>query len=257
MFAPERHNSIRKIVREHRRLSFAQLQEMMKVSPATLRRDLTDLEKSGDILRVHGGVLDPSYVRSEISLDERTLRHGAAKKAIAAQAAALIPTYASVFVDAGSTCLEAGKILLARKDVRVITHSVALTAISLHGQAEFLCIGGELRRVSGALIGGNALGALDTIKVDYALLGTSGMDHDGCSTTELTEAELKTKILQRSKNSILLADSSKWLQPSTIRFSGWTNFGAWVTNEDVSLKDKRYLSSKGVTIHIAPGLPSH
>lgn len=249
MFAQERHTAIKKIVREHRRLNFAQLQEMIKVSPATLRRDLADLEKSGEILRVHGGVLDPAYVRSEISFDERLLRHGTAKKAIAAKAASLIPPGSSVFVDAGSTCLEAGKALLCRRDVRIITHSVALTALSLNGEAEFLCIGGELRRVSGALVGGGALGALSVIRADFAFIGTSGMDLEGCSTTELSEAGMKKAILRRCRHTILLADSSKWNAPSTVRFAEWTEFQGWVTDKKPSPKEAKALHAFGLQIH--------
>ncbi len=251
MFTQERQNAIKKIVRERRRLSFAQLQELIKVSPATLRRDLTDLEKSGDILRVHGGVLDPAYVRSEISFDERLLRRSSAKKAIALCVASLIPHGASVFVDAGSTCLEAGKVLLGRKDIRIISHSVALIALSLHGQAEFLCIGGELRRLSGALVGGSSLGVLSQIHADYALIGASGMDLGGCSTTELSEAEMKKAIIARCAKKILVADSSKWLTPSTVDFAAWDDFDAWVTDEKIPAKDQKTLGSRRLKIHVA------
>jgi len=251
MFAQERHNAIKKIVREHRRLNFAQLQEMVNVSPATLRRDLTDLEKSGDILRVHGGVLDPSYVRAEISFDERLLRNRSGKKDIAALAVSLIPSGASVFVDAGSTCLEAGKMLLSRPDVTIITHSVALISLSLQGQAEVVCIGGALRRVSGALIGAAALGTLAQIKADYAFLGTSGATMEGCSTTEVTEAEMKQMILARSKRSILLADISKWNTESTIRFAPWDSFDDWITDGDIPLQDRHFLEAVNLTLHKA------
>ncbi len=251
MFAQERHNAIKKIVREHRRLDFAGLQKLVKVSPATLRRDLTDLEKSGDILRVHGGVLDPAYVRSEISFDERLLRRGREKKAIAAKAASLLPPGSSVFIDAGSTCLEAGKVLLGRKDIRIITHSVALLALSLHGQAGILCIGGELRRVSGALVGGAALGALARIHADFALIGASGVDTNGCSTTEVSEAEMKSAILERCRTKILLADISKWNQPSTVHFAEWSAFDAWVSDAKVPDKESKALRTQGIALHSA------
>jgi len=251
MFAQERHNAIKKIVRAKRRLGFADLQALIKVSPATLRRDLADLEKSGEIIRVHGGVLDPGYMRSEISFHEKLLRNSPAKKAIAAKVASLIPSGASVYVDAGSTCLEAGKVLLGRKEIRVITHSAALTAAALPGQAEFLCIGGELRRVSGALTGSRALGALSVIRADFALLGASGMNLEGCSTTETSEAEMKRTIMERCQRNILLADSSKWPEPSTINFAGWTDFDDWVTDKNIPAKDGKTLRSLGLAIHLA------
>src|SRR5277367_4968422 len=175
MFAQERLNCIRRIVRKSRRMTFAELQKHIDVSPATLRRDLSELEQSGEVIRVHGGILDPAYVRSEVSFDERLGRNRAAKAAIAAAASKLVPAGATVLVDAGSTCLEAGRALLGRKDVRLITHSVALLEAGFHGEAPILCIGGELRKVSGALTGGGALGALALIQTDIAFIGATGL----------------------------------------------------------------------------------
>jgi DeoR family fructose operon transcriptional repressor len=247
MFAQERHHAIRKIVKEHRRLNFAQLQKLVNVSAATLRRDLTDLEKSGDILRVHGGVLDPAYVRSEISFDEKILRHSPEKKAIAAKAASLVPAGSIVFVDAGSTCLEAGRILMGREDLTIVTHSVALIGISLHGRAKLLCPGGELRRVSGALVGSSALGGLALMRTDIAFIGASGMTEEGCSTTELTEAEMKRAILQGAARKVLLADASKWRQTSTVLFSDWSRIDDWVT--DRVPDDTQSLRQAGLALH--------
>lgn len=249
MFAQERRNAIKKIIRERKRMNFADLQKRIKVSSATLRRDLAELEEAGEVIRVHGGVLDPAYVRSEISLDERVLRHHPAKKEVAAKASALIPPGASVYVDAGSTCLEAGKVLLGRKDIRLVTHSVALMAAAMQGEAEILCIGGELRRVSGALIGGPALEILSSIRVDYALIGASGLDEEGCSTTELSEAGVKKAVLARAKHRMLLADASKWRNASTIRFAAWKQFTDWVLDQKISSQDGNRIRALGVVLH--------
>jgi DeoR family fructose operon transcriptional repressor len=230
MFAQERHNSIRKIVREKQRLSFAELQNLVRVSPATLRRDLSELERAGDLIRVHGGVLDPLYARTEISFDERQQRHNTEKKSIATKANELIPGGSSVFVDAGSTCLEAGKILMHRADIRLITHSVTLVAASSHAESSIICIGGELRKVSGALVGGTALNAFANLQFDFALIGATGLNSEGCWTTELTENEIKKNIIARAKRRIILADESKWQAPSTVLFSAWEGINDWVIN---------------------------
>jgi DeoR family fructose operon transcriptional repressor len=228
MFAQERHNSIRKIVREKQRLSFAELQNLFRVSPATLRRDLSELEKSGDLIRVHGGVLDPLYARAEISLDERQQRHNTEKKSIATKVNEIIPTGSSVFVDAGSTCLEAGKLLMRRADIRLITHSVALVAACSHAEASIICIGGELRKVSGALVGGPALNAFANLQFDFALIGATGLNSEGCWTTEFTETEIKKSIIARAKRRIVLADHSKWQAQGTVLFSRWDDINDWV-----------------------------
>jgi DeoR family transcriptional regulator, fructose operon transcriptional repressor len=250
MFTSERQNAIKRIVRKHRRIHFAALERLVKVSPATLRRDLAELEQRGDVIRVHGGVLDPAYVRTEVPFDERIVRNGAAKKAIGMVAADLVPPRATVLVDAGTTCLEAGKILLARNDVRLVTHSVALVQAGMLGNAAVICIGGELRKVSGALTGTAALGGLSLMHADIALVGASGLDLDnGCSTTELTEAEMKKTLMARAARKILLADLGKWQNPSTIQFARWDGFDDWVTDKLPERKHVKRLRSLGLKIH--------
>jgi DeoR/GlpR family transcriptional regulator of sugar metabolism len=247
MFAQERHNSIRKIVREKQRLSFAELQNLFRVSPATLRRDLSELEHAGDLIRVHGGVLDPLYARAEISFDERQQRHNTEKKSIATKTNDLIPGGSSVFVDAGSTCLEAGKLLMRRADIRLITHSVALVAACSHAESSIICIGGELRKVSGALVGGPALNAFANLQFDFALIGATCLNSEGCWTTEFTETEIKKSIIARAKRRIVIADQSKWQAPGTVLFSKWDDINDWVI--DRLPEDALNALPKSVAIH--------
>jgi DeoR/GlpR family transcriptional regulator of sugar metabolism len=247
MFAQERHDSIRKIVREKQRLSFAELQNLFRVSPATLRRDLSELEHAGDLIRVHGGVLDPLYARAEISFDERQQRHNTEKKSIATKANDLIPGGSSVFVDAGSTCLEAGKLLMRRADIRLITHSVALVAACSHAESSIICIGGELRKVSGALVGGPALNAFANLQFDFALIGATCLNSEGCWTTEFTETEIKKSIIARAKRRIVIADQSKWQAPGTVLFSKWDDINDWVI--DRLPEDALNALPKSVAIH--------
>ena len=252
MFAQERLTRIRKLVRQHRRMTFAEVQKHVAVSPATLRRDLSELEQAGDLIRVHGGILDPAYARSEVSFDERVVRQRAAKLAIAQAAAALVPPGATVLVDAGSTCLEAGKALIGRADVRLITHSVALLQAALLGEANVICLGGELRKVSGALIGGTALGALHAVHADIALVGASGLEPDGgISTTDLSETEMKRALLTRAKRKMLLADASKWGSPSTVRFAEWRDFNDWIVDQVPPKAELTAVKKCGVHVHRA------
>jgi DeoR/GlpR family transcriptional regulator of sugar metabolism len=235
-------------------MTFAELQAVIPASPATLRMDLGELEKSGELIRVHGGVMDIRYARSEITFGTPKLGNIPAKRAIAALAAALIPSGASVLIDAGSTCLEAGKALFGRKDVCIITHSVALIEAGRQGEAELVCIGGELRKISGALTGGQALGILATIHADFAFIGASGLDaEEGCSSRQLFEAEMTKAILSRANRRILLADSTKWERPSIIRFAEWSELNDWITDEPRTVKEIRKLKSFGLDLHFARG----
>jgi DeoR/GlpR family transcriptional regulator of sugar metabolism len=136
--------------------------------------------------------------------------------------------------------------------VRLITHSVALLEAAFHGEASILCLGGELRKVSGALTGGNALNSLAMVHADLAFIGASGVDPaEGCSTTELSEAEMKKALLARASRKVLLADQTKWRNPSTIRFAAWSNFQDWITDQAPARKETSVVTQAGVRIHEA------
>jgi DeoR family glycerol-3-phosphate regulon repressor len=199
------------------------------------------------LIRVHGGVLDPLYARTEISFDERQQRLNAEKKSIATKVNELIPAGSSVFVDAGSTCLEAGKLLMRRADIRLITHSVALVAACSHAESSIICIGGELRKVSGALVGGPALNAFANLQFDFALIGATCLNSEGCWTTEFTETEIKKSIIARAKRRIVIADQSKWQAPGTVLFSKWDDINDWVI--DRLPEDALNALPKSVAIH--------
>ena len=57
MFAQERHREILSLLRKHRRLDVQALAAKLAISAATLRRDLSHLDQTDQVLRVHGGVM--------------------------------------------------------------------------------------------------------------------------------------------------------------------------------------------------------
>lgn len=77
------------------------------------------------------------------------------------------------------------------------------------------------------------------------------MTKGDCSTTEFSEAEMKRAILQGAERKILLADSSKWDQTSTVVFCDWSVIDDWVTDKVPA--SARVLSRLGVTIHASFG----
>jgi DeoR family fructose operon transcriptional repressor len=251
MFAHERFQAITSLLAKWQKMTVHELQRELGVSPATLRRDLTELEAAGKVIRVRGAVVHPGYFRSEPSFAQKSRVAAPAKRSIATEAAALVPSGNTVLVDAGSTCLEIGRLLLARKDVTLITHSLPLAALAHEGEAKVICIGGEVRSISGAATGALALSWLDHLRADWCFVGASGLSVDeGASTTELSEAAMKTAILHRSETKVLVADSGKWERPSTVQFAEWSTFDYWVTDGPLIEPAQRAIREQGPQIII-------
>ena len=247
MLAQERFEAIAALVSRRQKLSLQELQGALGVSPATLRRDLTELETQGKIVRVHGAVVHPGYFRGEPSFAQKRRSAAGVKRAIAKVAADLVPPKATVWVDAGTTCLEVGTLLLARRDLTIWTHSIPLAARALESGegAKVVMVGGEVRVLSGAAVGALGLSWLEKVRADWCFLGASGLSFEGASTTEVSEANMKSAILARCQTKVLLCDARKWENPVALTFAAWKEFDFWVTNADFDPKAAQKIEKQG------------
>ena len=228
--AQERHNVILAHLRERQQIGFGELQELTGSSPATLRRDLTLLEEQNLLVRVHGGILNPDAA-GEPSLVQKSNTAMAEKRRIAVCAAALTPDGATVFIDSGTTCMEAARLLRERPSLTIITNSLLVIAGHAQFHARLIVLGGERRAISGALVGNMATGGLSSLRADIALIGASGLDAEaGLGTTELFERDVKAGWLARSRRRMLLCDASKWGSAATVCFASWDQLTDFVTD---------------------------
>lgn len=254
MLAAERHERIARLLAESGRISARELQQRLHASSATIRRDLLELEQAGRLVRAHGGALQVPQGGGEATFARKAATAIREKRAIAETAAALVPPHSTVFIDAGSTALEAGRRLLTRPDLTLFTNSLPLLNLRMPGQARLIAIGGELREISAALVGGLALDWLSHLRFDCALIGASGLDlEEGASTTELTEAQVKKALIGRARRAILVADAAKWGNPAAVTFAGWGAFDDWVTDCRPSPREVRRLAAAGLRLHPVSG----
>ncbi len=252
MLAQQRQERILEHLRQQPRLSVTELQRTLGMSRSSLRRDLLELEQRGELLRVHGGVVLRGYLRGEPTFDRRRDQAAQAKDAIARCAASLVGDQAAVYVDAGTTCLQLARHLLPRKHVRLFTNSLALLEMAEDAQAGVICIGGELRPISRAFIGGIALDWLNGLSFDIAFMGASGLSPaQGLSTTDLAEAQVKRAAMSRAGCVVLLADASKWDHPAPVRFATWKDIDTWVTDKRPPRTAAKKLCNDGMRLQIA------
>lgn len=222
----QRQEELVRALQDRSPLTVSELEIMLGASPATIRRDLDFLEKAGKLVRTHGSVHHPDQFQGEASFDRKSRRAIEAKVALARAAAALVEPGANVFVDAGTSALEVGRQILQGspgRNITIYTNSIPLLSERLNGGARVVALGGEVRQVSLALTGALALEWLRRLRFDVAFLGASGLDPaDGATTTEISEAALKTAVLARAKRVAIVADAAKWGAPAAIRYADWS-----------------------------------
>jgi len=219
-------------VRKEESLTVDELVNRLDVSPATIRRDLVWLEGEGKVVRLHGAVMDRKRVADEPSFLVKQERFPKGKRKIGQLVADQIPSGATVFIDAGTTCFEAGVSLLTRGDVRIFTNSLPLMYHSASTGLKVTSIGGEVRGLTGAVVGTMALDWIRHLNFDYGVVGASAINLEtGVMTTELSEAGVKRSIIETSHISILAADSAKVGERATVQFADWEAFQIWVTDK--------------------------
>ncbi len=250
MLAPERHRQILRILGERGRVTASEICSRLGVSVATARRDVTELSGAGLATRTRGALLPHDFSLVEAPYHRKSERAVNAKVRLGLAAAALIPEMGTVFVDAGTTCLEVGRALLGHPGLRIFTNSVPLLALAGDARAALSAIGGDVRPVSLAMTGGLAQAWLENLRFDFAVVGASGLEPaSGASTTEVAEAAVKTEALSRSRRRILVAHSEKWGRPSALRFAPWSAFTDFVTDRALSRDERAALNAAQVRVH--------
>ena len=245
----ERQRQILDLLEEKPQRTVSELQDALKVSRATMRRDIIDLEEMGEVVRLHGRVALPNYLRGESTVFGRGKVAVKEKMEIANRAVELLQPNTTIYIDAGSTCLGFGKLASLRSDLQIFTNNVRLLLEAGMNAAAMTAIGGKFRPASEALIGGLANDWLRQLRFDMAFLGASGLDMlGGASTTDVVEGDVKAFVASRSAKVYLLADSDKWESPAAVTFSTWDRFDGWITDSGLSAQDRKLAIKKGLPL---------
>ena len=208
------------ILLKEKKISVGELSSRLGVSEVTIRKDLTELEKQGRLLRRYGGAVPAENPLQVVSHLKRVSQRQDEKHRIAKCAAAMIKDGENILLDAGSTILALAKELHGR-EIRVVTNNIAVVN-ELVGDEKISVevIGGTLRKASEAMVGPRACKALENIRVDKVFLGCSGFDPAlGFSSQNAVEAETKQKMLKCAPEIIVLADHTKFSRPAFANFA--------------------------------------
>jgi DeoR/GlpR family transcriptional regulator of sugar metabolism len=248
----ERLGSIRSHLYTHGFSNVQALADAVGASLATIRRDLTVLEREGAIDRVHGGARIAEGSSVEMAFQERAKRNLGAKRAIAAAAYELLVPHASVFLDAGTTVLQLARLIRVNPlPLRIFTNGLAVAQEFLNiPNLEVALLGGQLRSENASTVGPQAEAMLNTLWFDQLFLGVSAIGPDGAIySVDSAEANLNRCMLGRAGQRFLLADSSKFGIMATYRVGPLTD-AQIVTDTGLAPKWRTTIADLGAKITI-------
>lgn len=212
LYAAERQQRILDEARRQGRVEVNAVAAELDVTPETVRRDLTLLEKRGALRRVHGGAIPVERLGDEPALATRSTRLAAEKKRIAARALDEIEDGATILLDSGSTTEAIAELLPSDRELTVVTNSVQTAALlAAHDRLTLFVVGGRVRNLTGGMVGEWAGRALRGITVDVAFIGTNGVSPEhGLTTPDQAEGTVKRAMVDCARRVVVVADASKF-----------------------------------------------
>ncbi|VDZ86649.1 L-fucose operon activator [Kluyvera intermedia] len=208
-----RQQAIVDLLIHHKSLTTDALSVELNVSKETIRRDLSELQAQGKVLRNHGRVKylhrenqdsgDPFHIRLK--------SHYAHKADIARGAQAWIEEGMVIALDASSTCW-----YLARQlpdiNIHVFTNSHPICQeLGKREHIQLISSGGQLERKYGCYVNPSLISQLKPLEIDLFIFSCEGIDSSGALWDSNTiNADFKSTLLKRASQSLLLIDKSKF-----------------------------------------------
>ena len=251
MFAEERKQQILAILQRSPAVRVADLGRALRVSVASVRRDLADLERSGFLKRTHGGAVSNRLAGFELSLADKKDRHQSEKSGIAAAAARMVETGDTILLDSGSTTREIALQLRHRTGLTVVTNALNIGWDLATSDVDLIITGGQLRPGILSQVGPIAERVIAGLRVDKLFLAANGIDLEkGITTPNLTEAQTKRAMVDSAAEVILVADHTKFGRVTFGHICDLDRVHTIVTDDGVPDRIAAAIEHLGVKLHV-------
>ena len=207
----ERQSKILESLETKKYVSVKELSDKLKVSVVTIRKDLNLLEQEGYLHRTHGGASKQMRYVFEQTITEKETQNVEEKTRIITKALDFIKENEFIILSSGTTANLLAQKIYGIRNLTVLTPSLRVALeVCKNPSVNTIHLGGEVRKNSTSTIGVLAEETLSNFSCTTLFLGVEGIDLDyGLSSTNVGEAHLNRKMMERVDKTIVLADSSK------------------------------------------------
>ena len=254
MLKEKRQNQIMELLHSWGSVEIAQLCDMFHVTNMTIRRDLIDLEASGQIARTHGGaVLVEEFPLFESFLEQRLQINRDKKNSIAKAACELISGGQKLFIGSGSTVQIMANFLDNSRNLIVVTNSLHVALdLSNRSNISVIIVGGEIQNNTRSVTGVLAESTVSQFKCASAYIGVTTIDGDGnLYLGSMVDLGICTSVMKNSDKTIILADSSKIGQKDFVKVGNLSGVHTLITNKDADAVHIANYREMGVNVILA------
>jgi DeoR/GlpR family transcriptional regulator of sugar metabolism len=249
LFPEERRQEILKRVNLDGRVEVNDLSQLFGVSEVTIRSDLQLLSDQSLVLRTHGGAVPLSRI-PELSLSLRRQQQVNQKNRIGAAGAGMVEDGDAIFLDTSSTALALAHHLRERRDITIITNSLAIAQFLLDvPNATVVMPGGTLQRETVSLVGIDGLDFLRKFNIRKGFFGAHGIRQpEGLTDVSATEAEVKRALITQCHEVIAILDSTKWGRIGLASFARLEDIHAIITDTGASPEQVEQVRMRGIRV---------
>lgn len=217
----DRQEKIYHILTKQGSASVEELRKAVYASDATIRRDLTQMEQEGLLLRTWGGAVSTANIHNDPPLFVRSKANVNAKNDIARIAAEFLQDNMTVFLASGTTVTKLAQNFYKHENITVITNGLdTANALRNHLSAKVIIPGGEVYE-NYDLIGPLTESAIEQFNADLFFFSCSGITAEGFTSVDMTRLNIIQKMKKNSAKTILLADTTKVGKKYTFRGFGF------------------------------------
>jgi DeoR/GlpR family transcriptional regulator of sugar metabolism len=223
MLKSERQDEILNEVHRSKVATIADLAGRLNVSEITVRRDLDELARAGQLERVRGGARERSPRGPESPVIQRQMSQVEEKLAIGEAALDLISDGDVIAVESGSTVLQLVRCLSRRNwtQLEVVTNSFPIVEELIHVPGiRLVFVGGLVQPDELATFGVLAQDMLKNMHVNKLFIGCRGIDPRIGLMNDLQaqlEVETMRAMAESAEQVIVLADHTKFGQHFMLR----------------------------------------
>ncbi len=224
------------ILQEKQAVSVEELSALTFVSPSTVRRNLTEMQKMGLITRTHGGakIIDDNNFFPSFTF--RAHQNSFEKKKIALAAIKLIKNGSLLFLDGSTSAFFIAEYLSDFENLKVITNGINTLSLLSKNNIEAYSTGGYISPVNrSVLVGHYAQEMIESLHADLAFFSAQSITPQG-EVYDCFEEEnvLRKSMLKNSTTSVLLCDSTKFKQLAPFRLCSLNDIDYVVSEQNVT-----------------------
>lgn len=191
-------------------ISVKDLSKMTFTSESSIRRDLQEMENSGLVSRIYGGVRLRESYNIAAPFENRIQKNHVEKHKLAKKAAGLLQDDMTIILDGSSTALYMLPFIETLHSPIVFTNNMYTAQKSIEKGIKTYCTGGTSENNSCVLTGLLAENNIRNIGADIVFFSSMAFSDDGnitgCNEHETT---LRKLMITNSRVSVFLCDSSK------------------------------------------------